>query len=129
MNALACAWFLIGAFVIAGMAQTAWFAAPLSRRFAWPVDGRATFRGRRLFGANKTLRGFVGMVPAAALAFALVAWLVGDPAAAGLWRLEISGSARARPRAGSGLMAGEAPGQGCLVRPGGRGRLEPPTSR
>ena len=109
MNALACAWFLIGAFVMAGMAQTAWFAAPLSRRLAWPVDGRATFRGRRVFGANKTLRGFVVMVPAAALAFALVASLVGDPAAAGLWRLSIPGYALLGACAGLGFMAGELP--------------------
>jgi CDP-archaeol synthase len=109
MSAAACAWFLIGAFVMAGMAQTAWFAAPLSRRFAWPVDGGATFRGRRVFGANKTVRGFVVMVPAAALAFALVAAMVGNPGAAGLWPLSIAGYALLGACAGLGFMAGELP--------------------
>jgi hypothetical protein len=109
MSALACAWFLIGAFVIAGMAQTAWFAARLSRRFAWPVDGGATFRGRRVFGANKTVRGFVVMVPAAAVAFALVATLIRDPVAAGLWPLSIPGYALLGACAGLGFMAGELP--------------------
>ena len=36
---LACALFLLGAFSSPGIAQTAWFAAPLSRRFAQPLDG------------------------------------------------------------------------------------------
>src|SRR5207237_1983701 len=109
MSALACAWFLIAAFVIAGTAQTAWFAAPMSWRFAWPVDGGATFRGRRVFGANKTVRGFVVMVPAAALAFALVAALIRDPASAGLWPLSIPGYALLGACAGVGFMAGELP--------------------
>jgi hypothetical protein len=109
MSALACAWFLIGAFVIAGLAQTAWFAAPMSRRFAWPVDGGVTFRGRRVFGANKTVRGFVVMVPAAALAFALVAALIGNPAAAGLWPLSTPGYALLGACAGLGFMVGELP--------------------
>jgi CDP-2,3-bis-(O-geranylgeranyl)-sn-glycerol synthase len=109
MSAAACAWFLIGAFVIAGMAQTAWLAAPLSRRFAWPVDGGASFRGRRVFGANKTIRGFVIMVPAAALAFALVAAAIGNPVAAGLWPLSVRGYALLGACAGFGFMAGELP--------------------
>ncbi len=109
MSPVACAWFLIAAFVIAGMAQTAWFATPMSRRFAWPVDCGATFRGRRVFGANKTVRGFVVMVPAAALAFVLVASLIGNPAAAGLWPLSIPGYALLGACAGLGFMAGELP--------------------
>jgi hypothetical protein len=39
VSAPACTWFLLGAFVLAGMAQTAWFATPLSRRFSRPIDG------------------------------------------------------------------------------------------
>jgi CDP-2,3-bis-(O-geranylgeranyl)-sn-glycerol synthase len=109
MSPLACAWFLVGAFVLAGVAQTAWFAAPVSRRLSWPVDGGATFRGRRVFGANKTIRGFVVMVPAAALAFALVAALIGNPAGAGLWPLSIPGYALLGACAGLGFMAGELP--------------------
>lgn len=109
VNASACAWFLLGAFVLAGMAQTAWFAAPLSRRFAQPIDGGAMFRGRRVFGAHKTVRGFVVMIPAASLSFAAIAAAVGDPARAGLWPLTIAGYAGLGACAGFGFMAGELP--------------------
>ncbi len=106
---VACGCFLLLAFVVAGTAQTAWFAAPASRRFAQPLDAGLTLRGRRLFGENKTRRGFVVMVPASAAAFALLAVLAGDPAALGLWSLSISGYALAGTIAGFGFMAGELP--------------------
>jgi len=109
VNAAACAWFLLGAFVLAGMAQTAWFAAPVSRRFSQPVDGGATFRGRRVFGAHKTVRGFIVMIPAAAITFAALAAAVGDPAGAGLWPLTTGGYAGLGACAGFGFMAGELP--------------------
>ena len=108
-NPVACGCFLLLAFVIAGTAQTAWFASPASRRFAQPLDAGLTLRGRRLFGENKTRRGFVVMVPASAAAFALLAALAGDPAALGLWPLSISGYALAGAIAGFGFMAGELP--------------------
>jgi CDP-2,3-bis-(O-geranylgeranyl)-sn-glycerol synthase len=109
ISASACAWFLLGAFVLAGMAQTAWFASPLSRRFSQPIDGGATFRGRRVFGAHKTVRGFIVMIPAAAVTFAALAAAAGDPAAAGLWPLTIAGYAGLGACAGFGFMAGELP--------------------
>src|SRR5439155_1243137 len=87
LNPAACAAFLVGAFTLAGVSQTAWLALPLSRRFAIPLDGGRTFRGRRIFGANKTLRGFVIMVPATGLSFAALAGLLeGSPSGqTGLW--------------------------------------------
>jgi hypothetical protein len=109
LSPTACAWFLLAAFVVAGMAQTAWFAAPLSRRFSQPIDGGAKFRGRRLFGEHKTVRGFVVMVPAAAIAFAALAAAIGDPVGAGLWPLTIAGYAGLGAFAGFGFMAGELP--------------------
>jgi len=109
LSAAACAWFLLGAFVLAGMAQTAWFATPLSRRFSFPIDGGATCRGSRVFGANKTLRGFVVMVPAAGVSFAVLAAWIGDPVRAGLWPLTIAGYAGLGACAGVGFMAGELP--------------------
>jgi hypothetical protein len=109
LSAAACAWFLLGAFVLAGMAQTAWFAAPLSRRFSFPIDGGATYRGSRIFGEHKTLRGFVVMVPAAAVSFAVLAAAIGDPAQAGLWPLTLAGYAGLGACAGLGFMAGELP--------------------
>ena len=105
----ACAWFLLGAFVLAGMAQTAWFAAPLSRRCSFPIDGGATFRGTRIFGEHKTVRGFVVMVPAAAVSFAALAAAIGDLGGAGLWPLTIAGYGGLGAWAGFGFMAGELP--------------------
>ena len=48
---------------------------------AIPLDGGLTWRGRRLFGANKTVRGAVVMVAATAIAAWVSAWLnAGAPA-------------------------------------------------
>lgn len=126
VSAPACAWFLLGAFVLAGMAQTAWFATPLSRRFSRPIDGGATFRGTRVFGEHKTLRGFVVMIPAAAVSFAALAAAIGDPAQAGLWPLTTAGYAGLGACAGFGFMAGELPNSFVKrqlgIRPGERPR-------
>ena len=109
LDPVACGLFLLFAFVIAGTAQTAWFRSPVSHRFAQPLDAGLTLRGRRLFGENKTLRGFVVMVPASAASFALLAALAGDPATLGLWPLSVAGYAVAGAFAGFGFMAGELP--------------------
>lgn len=109
LDPAACALFLLASFTLAGVAQTAWFAAPASRAVAFPLDGGLRLRGRRLFGANKTTRGFVVMVPAAAAAFALLAAGTGDPVRAGLWALAPSGYALLGAWAGFGFMAGELP--------------------
>ena len=126
VSASACAWFLVGAFILAGIAQTAWFAAPLSRRFAQPIDAGGTFRGRRVFGEHKTLRGFVVMIPAAAASFVALAAVVGNPATAGLWPLTRAGYAWLGACAGFGFMAGELPNSFVKrqlgIRPGERRR-------
>ncbi|MEO5896409.1 MAG: CDP-archaeol synthase [Vicinamibacterales bacterium] len=109
LDPVACGCFLLLAFVFAGIAQTVWFASPASARFAQPLDGQLRFRGRRIFGDNKTIRGFIVMVPASGAAFALLALLAGDPATLGLWRLSIPGYAIAGALAGMGFMAGELP--------------------
>lgn len=85
---LACALAMILAFSAAGVVQVLWLRSPRSAPLALPLDGGVRWRGRRLLGEHKTLRGFVAMVPAAGAAFALLgavrdalpAWL-----AAGLW--------------------------------------------
>ena len=104
----ACAAFLLIAFVFAGAAQTLWLAMRISHTLAFPLDGGASWRGRRVFGANKTARGFVVMVPAAAAAFALLAAL-SDPDALGLWPMSIAQYAGLGAVAGLGFMAGELP--------------------
>lgn len=106
-----CALFLLAAFVIAGCVQVAWLASPWSHRFAAPLDGGRTFRGRRIFGANKTWRGLLVMVPATGAAFSAVAYVVGadHPASAGLWDLSPSRYALLGLWAGLGFMLGELP--------------------
>lgn len=109
LDPFVCALFLLAAFTLAGVAQTAWFAAPASRAFALPLDGGLRLRGHRLFGANKTARGFVVMVPAASAAFTLLALAAVDPSRAGLWALTPGGYALLGAWAGFGFMAGELP--------------------
>ena len=128
MDPIASAFFLIAAFVLAGAVQTAWFALPWSRTFAVPLDFGATVRGRRVFGENKTVRGFVVMIPAAAIAFVSLSALVAGrhPESAGLWPLSPIEYALVGAWAGFGFMAGELPNSfvkrqlgiapGCAVR-------------
>ena len=109
---LACALFLTAAFVAAGFAHSAWLRMPASRHLLVPLDGGARFRGKRLFGENKTVRGFVVMVPAAAAAFAALHLFLSrvSPAfAVSLWRLDTLGYATLGAVAGFGFMLGELP--------------------
>lgn len=101
--------FLLTAFTLAGIAQTAWFASPMSRAFAIPLDGGRHLRGRRVFGANKTVRGFVVMVPATAAAFVLLAAASGGAAQLWLWPIPLGTYAVLGAWAGFGFMAGELP--------------------
>jgi hypothetical protein len=103
---LACGLFLLVAFTLAGAAQTAWFASPASRRFTHPLDGGRRFRGRRIFGANKTVRGIVVMIPACALAFAALGSVAPS---LGVWPLSALDYAALGALAGAGFMAGELP--------------------
>ena len=109
---LHCGLFLIVAFVLAGLLQSLWLRSRLSQVLAIPLDGGRTFRGRPILGENKTVRGFVVMVPAAALAFVAVASVVslsrGGPPAT-LWQLTPAGYAALGAWAGFGFMAGELP--------------------
>jgi hypothetical protein len=102
--------FLMLAFVLAGTAQTVWFRSPRSAAFAIPIDLGLRLRGRRVFGDNKTIRGFVVMVPAAAAAFALLALAARLAGAAdGLWPISTSGYALVGAWAGFAFMLGELP--------------------
>lgn len=109
---LHCGLFLIVAFVLAGLLQSLWLRSRVSQVLAIPLDGGRTFRGRPILGENKTLRGFVVMIPAAALAFVAVAIVVsisrGVPPAT-LWQLTPAGYAALGAWAGFGFMAGELP--------------------
>ncbi len=108
LNPLACALFLVAAFVLAGVCQAAWLASPRSWRFGSPIDGGRTFRGRRLFGDNKTWRGFVVMVPATGASFGLLS-IVASTHVTGLWPLSAGAYVGLGLPAGVGFMAGELP--------------------
>ncbi len=107
----ACAVFLIVAFVLAGIVQTIWFRSRLSHRFTVPLDLGRTFRGKRIFGPNKTLRGFVVMIPATAMSFFLLGLSVScDPELAyRLWPIKPWAFAVLGLLAGLGFMIGELP--------------------
>ena len=107
VDPLACALFLVAAFALAGGAQAVWLASGASRRWAWPLDGGRTFRGRRLLGDNKTARGFVVMIPATGLAFLLLA--LGQSSVPGLWALTATEYLALGILAGAGCMLGELP--------------------
>jgi hypothetical protein len=111
-DALACASFLVVTFIAAGVAHSLWLRTAASRRLLIPLDGGLTIRGRRIFGENKTIRGFVVMIPAASIAFA--AAILGArkffPAfAETLWPLDVVGYAGLGTWAGLGFMLGELP--------------------
>lgn len=112
LNPMTCGVFLVTAFTLSGLAHTGWLAAPLSRRFAVPLDGGCTLGGRPILGAHKTVRGFLVMVPATGLGFMLLAALVtagpGLPAA-GLWPLTPAQYGLLGAWAALGFMAGELP--------------------
>jgi CDP-2,3-bis-(O-geranylgeranyl)-sn-glycerol synthase len=110
LNPFACAAFLIAAFSLAGACHTAWLAAPSSRRFAVPLDGGRTLGGHRLFGDNKTIRGFLVMVPATGLAFGFLASVMTAMSdLSGLWALTPPEYALLGAWGGLGFMAGELP--------------------
>jgi len=111
LDPIACALFVLTAFTMAGAAQTAWFRSRWSHRLMLPLDAGRMLGGRRVFGANKTIRGFVVMVPASAAAFLILAGLLGRHGLehTGLWPLAAREYAALGALAGFGFMAGELP--------------------
>ena len=111
-DAIVCSSFLVLAFVTAGFAQTFWLRSTFSKQFQQPIDGGRTFRGKRIFGDNKTWRGFIAMVPAVGVAFALLRALFGLLPAellGGLWPLSILQYGLLGCLVGFGFMVGELP--------------------
>jgi len=94
------------------LVHSAWLRTAISQRLAIPLDGGARIRGRRIFGDNKTLRGFAVMIPAASMASLVLAALLRSVApnlAAGLWPLSLIGTATLGAWAAVGFMLGELP--------------------
>jgi hypothetical protein len=111
-NALACAVFLVCGIALAGLLHSAWLRSSASRSWARPLDAGLRVRGRRLLGDNKTVRGFMVIVPASAASFLVLALLLSLPAGglpAELWPLTPAGYAALGALAGFGFMLGELP--------------------
>ena len=112
IDPLVTALFLIAAFILAGLLHSVWLASEASRNFSYPIDGGRRFRGRRVFGDNKMVRGFIVMTPAAGLSFWALATLLDtlSPALrASLWPLSNGELALLGAWAGLGFMLGELP--------------------
>jgi hypothetical protein len=108
----ACALIIVVAMSLAGIAHTIWMRSRWSAAFGVALDGGYSWRGARIFGANKTLRGFVVLVPAAGVAFALLGLmrnLLPQWVDAGLWSLSPAMLGALGCWAGFWFMAGELP--------------------
>jgi len=108
LSPFACAGLLIGSFVVGGACQSAWFAHPSSKRFTRPLDGGRTVRGRRIFGDNKTVRGFMVIVPATSIAMVGFG-MAAQRANLSIWPLSVPGLLLLGGASAIGLMVGELP--------------------
>jgi|CXWL01.1.fsa_nt_gi hypothetical protein len=112
INPLGLAFFLILAFMAAGLVQAFWLKSPLSRPFAKPIDGGLTIGGRRLLGQNKTWRGLMAMPLATGVVFwmlsqvreSLPVWIT-----SGMWALPPRDYFWLGLWSGLGFMLGELP--------------------
>lgn len=58
--------------IMAGVLNMVWCSLPLGKKLNWPIDaGRNLPDGKRIFGENKTWKGFFGMPVLGALCFIL----------------------------------------------------------
>jgi len=113
-NPVVCAIFSLTLFVFVGFAQTLWLRSATSQRFATPVDFGLTWRNCRVFGDNKTFRGFVVMLPAGAVTFLLGGLLVqqldpAGPVRSAVWDLTSMQWATLGLLASLGFLLGELP--------------------
>jgi len=111
-NPLACAGFVIAAFVASGAAQVLWLRSRLSMKCGFPLDCGVSIGGKRIFGDHKMLRGFVVIVPATGVVFGLFSVVLREYAPlieSQLWGLTPWQYAALGCWAGFGFMAGELP--------------------
>ena len=112
MNPLACAGFVVAAFLFSGAAHVLWLRSRLSLKCALPLDFGLSVQGKRIFGDHKMLRGFVVIVPATGASFGLLSAFAREylpSAAAQVWSLSPWHYAVLGCWAGFGFMAGELP--------------------
>lgn len=109
IDPITCSAFGCLAFVLAGIAQTCWLKSASSLYFAKPIDGGWTFRGKRIFGDNKTYRGFVVMPPACGISFVLAKPIVEALSPHALWKFSLFGYVCLGVWCGFGYMIAELP--------------------
>jgi CDP-2,3-bis-(O-geranylgeranyl)-sn-glycerol synthase len=112
LDPLVCAGFVILAFVPAGLAHSLWLRSRWAARCRIPVDGGRTWRGRRVFGDNKSWAGFLVLPPAAGVSFGLlnlVSTSLAPSWSGGLWPLSVGAFGLLGCWTGIGFMAGELP--------------------
>ena len=129
---LAIALLIVMAFIASGIVHVLWLRHPWSVPLKVPLDGGRTFRGKRLFGDNKTVRGLMVIIPATGLSFLCIGLLrTAFPPwfSAGIWPSSPPVYAAAGLLAGFGFMAGELPNsflkRQCGIAPGGKPRRLP----
>src|SRR5262245_38869348 len=103
-DSLLCAAFLLAAFIPSGCLHTIWLKSSCSSRLAIPLDFGMKFRGRRLFGDNKMVRGFIVLVPAGAVSFLALSIFFSGP-----WPVSQLQYAGLGALAAFGFMLGELP--------------------
>lgn len=127
LDPIAIATFIVMAFIVSGTVHVLWLRHPVSLPLKLPLDAGRTFRGQRIFGDNKTVRGLVVIIPMTGLSFLGIALLrpyLPDWFSDGTWPLPPLTYAAAGMLAGLGFMAGELPNsfikRQCGIPPGGK---------
>ena len=71
-------YILILPIIMGGVCNMIFMKLPILNSWRFPMDARKTFRGKRIFGDNKTWKGFSGMIFFTALS-GLLFWSLFDP--------------------------------------------------
>ena len=126
VDPLAIAILIVMAFIGSGILHVLWLRHPGSLPLNIPLDGGRSFRGKRIFGDNKTVRGLLVIIPATGLSFLAIALLrpyFPTWFSQGIWPLPPLTYATAGILAGIGFKAGELPNsfikRQCGITPGG----------
>ena len=109
---LKCAFLVIGCFFVTGIFQTLFLKSKFSESFAQSVDFGLHLGSQRLFGENKTFRGFVIMLPMVTLCFTLFGlWYTQSDSSfkEGFWALELLGWTKLGFFSALGYTLGELP--------------------
>ena len=109
---VACAAIILVAMSSAGVAHALWMRSRWAARLRMPIDAGVVWRGRRLLGDNKTVRGLVMLPLAAGAAFALLGLAretLPSGLVAGLWPWQYTELFALGAWAGLCFMLGELP--------------------